>query len=260
MMTASSLTINLHAVDYVVPARRGVHPIVRDINLQFAMGRFNALIGPNGAGKTTILRLACGLLSPTQGTVAVPHGRFDERAWRARHLAYLPQFQSVAWPLLVREVAALGLYSYAEMTRSEIQARVDAALERCGVADLHNRLITELSGGERARVMLARLLVSDAPFLLLDEPVQSLDPAWAIGLMTILAQEAAAGRGIVCVMHDLNLVRHYCDRVALIGAGTLQGYGPPAQIVRADILREVFATPFQDRDGFILPRLEPLPR
>jgi iron complex transport system ATP-binding protein len=258
MMTASSLSLNFSAVDYVAPSRRGAYPIVRDINLQFATGQFNALIGPNGAGKTTILRLACGLLSPTQGKVAVPGGRFDERSWRSRHLAYLPQFQSVAWPLSVREVAALGLYSYAEMTRAEIQVRVDAALQRCGVADLHDRLITELSGGERARVMLARILVSDAPFLLLDEPVQSLDPAWAIGLMTILAQEAAAGRGIICVMHDLNLVRHYCDRVALIGGGALHGFGEPVQIMRSDTLQSVFATPFQERDDFILPQLDPI--
>ncbi len=253
------MSLDLQAVHYDAISRRSRLPIVTDINLDFATGQLHALIGPNGAGKTTVLRLACGLLSPTQGEVVVQSGRFEDRQWRARHFAYLPQFQSVAWPLSTREVAALGLYSFAEMTRAEIQSRVEHALERCGVVDLRDRLITELSGGERARVMLARLLVSDAPFLLLDEPVQSLDPAWAIGLMTILAEEAAAGRGIICVMHDLNLVRHYCDQVALLGNGALQAYGVPARVIRAEILQSVFATPFQDRDGFVLPRLEPVP-
>lgn len=256
MKQDTAMSLDLQAVHYSVPSRKGFCPIVSDVSLQFPTGQFSALIGPNGAGKTTVLRLACGLMAPTQGSVAVQGGHFDDRGWRTQHIAYLPQFQSVAWPLSVHEVAALGLFSYSEMTRAEIHARVETALERCGVADLRHRLITELSGGERARVMLARLLVSDAPFLLLDEPVQSLDPAWAIGLMKILAQEVARGRGVVCVMHDLNLVRHYCDKVAAFCNGALFGQDTPARLLRADILEAVFGTPFQDRSGFVLPNLE----
>lgn len=233
--------LHLHGVGY---QRHGT-ALVAGLDARFERGGLHVLVGPNGAGKTTLLKLAAGLLTPSQGRVSLDGVDFAAPLARARQLAYLPQFQSVAWPLLAADVVALGLLPEGPLPAEEQRARVAAALDKCRAAPLAARRVTDLSGGELARVMLARLLVSRAQFLLLDEPVQSLDPGSALALLDILQAEAASGRGIVMVLHELNLAARYADTGWLMHGGRLVAHGEPGDVFTPSQLRPIFDAEFQ---------------
>ena len=235
--------INYHA---------GGRDILRDVSCRFESGKITALIGPNGAGKTSLLRLAAGLVSPVSGAVKAD-GDFADAQWRARHIAYLPQFQNVAWPLACRDVVALGLAAQAADA-----AKVDAALKLCEADMFAERPIDTLSGGEAARVHLARLMVANAPLLLLDEPVQSLDAAGAQTVMRLLRAAANAGKAVALVVHDLNLARDYCDHIVLMQDGQAVAQGTPSEVFTPDRLTPIFGVEFTQIEAagtqYIVPR------
>ena len=162
---------------------------------------------------------------------------------RARTLAYLPQGQLIHWPISVRRLVELGrlprLGPFTRPTPADAAA-VETAMIDAGVADLAERPATSLSGGERARVLLARALAVGAPVLLADEPTASLDPFHMLEVMTLLRRTADQGRVVIAVMHELGLVARYCDRVVLLDEGRKVAEGTPREVLTRQRLKEVY--------------------
>ncbi|MGB0315242.1 MAG: ABC transporter ATP-binding protein [Parvibaculales bacterium] len=243
MARAGCVMLELAHIQYMVGEKR----VLQNISAAFPAGHITGIVGPNGAGKTSLLRVAAGLAQVSAGTV-MAQGDFADAVWRAKNIAYMPQFQSVAWPLSVREVVALGLLPL-NLGSAESEKRVDAALQRCGMARFAARRIDTLSGGEKARVYLARLLATGAPIMLLDEPVQSLDAAGALAVMRLLEAEAAAGKAVIVVMHELNLAQQFCDALVVMQNGTVALEGDAQHILSPDRLRPIFGVEFKQLAG-----------
>jgi iron complex transport system ATP-binding protein len=223
----------------------GARPVLRGVGFEARPGEVIGLIGPNGAGKTTLLRAIARLIPARAGTVAWdgrPIGALDDRA-RARLMAYLPQGHAIHWPLSVRRLVGLGrlpwLGAVAGMSAAD-DAAVARAMAAADVAAFAERLTSTLSGGERARALLARALAVEAPILLADEPTASLDPYHALEIMALLRRTAEAGALVIVVMHDLGLVARFCDRVALLDQGRLVAEGPPQATLTSERLRQVY--------------------
>lgn len=235
--------LDLAYIQFMVGEKR----VLQNVSARFQAGHITGIVGPNGAGKTSLLRVAAGLVKIAGGTVNAP-GDFTDAAWRAKNIAYMPQFQSVAWPLSVREVVALGLLPL-NLGAAESEWRVEQALRQCGMARFATRRIDTLSGGEKARVYLARLLASGAPIMLLDEPVQSLDAAGALSVMQLLRAEAAAGKTVIVAMHELNLAQQFCNALLVIQNGTVVLEGDAQHVLSPARLRPIFGVQFKQLAG-----------
>ena len=220
-------------------ARLGGREVLYAASFQVFAGEVVGVVGPNGAGKTTLLRAALGL-APLTGGVARLAGRpiaaLAERE-RARLAGYLPQERRVAWSLPAWRIAALGA-----MDRPPVEAREAALsmLERVGLLGLAERGVLEMSGGERARVLLARLLATRAPLLVADEPAASLDPAAQLLVMDLLRSEAREGRAILVTLHDLTLAARACDRLLVMAEGRIVAQGSAREALSPAVLSEVF--------------------
>jgi iron complex transport system ATP-binding protein len=219
--------------------------VLRDISLSLALGHLVALVGPNGAGKTTLLRALAGLV-PSDGAIhvggdALPSLSLRERA---RRFAYLPQGHIVHWPLPARDIVALGRYPHgatdpARLTLGDSEA-VLRAMQATDVMEFAARRVTELSGGERSRVALARVLAVEAPVILADEPTSSLDPRHQIDVMKTLRAAADRGTLVVVVTHDLGLAARFADTVLVLSDGRLVSQGAPAEALSEQVMANVF--------------------
>ncbi|KPL55368.1 ABC transporter [Prosthecomicrobium hirschii] len=220
-------------------------PVLDRIDLALQAGEFVGLIGPNGAGKSTLLRALAGLL-PTRGGTIVLDGRPLARlpaGARARRIAYVAQAREVAWSLDVEAVVGLGRLphraAFAPETRGD-RAAIDAALATMALDGLRGHRVDRLSGGELARVLIARALAQDAELLLADEPAAGLDPAHQIALMTVFRRLAGAGRTVLASLHDLNLAARWCDRVIVLAGGRIVATGAPEAVLDARLLASVY--------------------
>lgn len=231
------------------------------IDVAFDAARVTAIVGPNGSGKTTLLRHLAGLDAAATGHVEIDDALLDRlgAGERARHIAYLPQGASAYWPLLGRDLVALGRLPHgADLGRplgaSDAQA-VDRALQRVDGQPFAHRTVDALSQGERARLMLARTLATEAAILLADEPVASLDPAYALDTMTVLRAEAARGVCVVVTLHDLGLAARFADRVVVLAAGKIAADGPPAEALRPEVIDAAYGVGFRSivLDGVVQP-------
>jgi len=223
----------------------GRRAVLDHVDARFGPGALVGVIGPNGAGKSTLARAMLALVPPAAGRVLVDgeeaHGM--DRAALARRIAYLPQGQSLHWPLTVERLVGLGrlphLGPLSRLAPADAKA-VERAMARADVAHLRSRIATELSGGERARVLLARALAVEAPALIADEPLASLDPGHQIEVMELLATEARAGALVVVILHDLTMAARHCDRLLLLDRGRIVADGPPRTVLDADRLALVY--------------------
>ena len=219
--------------------------VLTDVSLSLAAGQLVALVGPNGAGKTTLLRAIAGLL-PSTGVVDIGGDALSALPLRerAKRFGYLPQGHVVHWPLPARDIVALGRFPHgltdpARMTGRDIEA-VSRAMQAADVVEFADRRVTELSGGERSRVALARVLAVEAPVILADEPVASLDPRHQIDVMQTLRTAATDGALVIVVTHDLGLAARFADHVMVLSAGRLVAQGRPVDALSERVMREVF--------------------
>lgn len=215
------------------------HAALDGAGLEVGAGEVVGVVGPNGAGKTTLLRALLGLAPLAAGGAwlggrAVAGLRDVERAALA---AYLPQERRIAWSLPAWRIAALGAV---DRGAGAARRAALAALERVGLSCLAERGVLEMSGGERGRVLLARLLATRAPLLAADEPVSGLDPDAQLLALDLLREEARSGRAVVVTLHDLTLAARACDRLVVLQAGRVAAEGPPAEALSPLVLEQAF--------------------
>jgi iron complex transport system ATP-binding protein len=219
--------------------------VLSDISLSLSSGHLVALVGPNGAGKTTLLRALAGLVA-SDGAIHVGGDALSSLSLRqrARRFAYLPQGHVMHWPLPARDIVALGRYPHgatdpARLTPGDAEA-VKRAMQAADVVEFADRRVTELSGGERSRVALARVFAVEAPVILADEPTASLDPRHQIDVMKSLRAAADRGALVIVVTHDLGLAGRFADTVVVLSEGRLVAQDGAAEALSERVMAEVF--------------------
>lgn len=251
------MALTLDRVSLDLGARR----VLDGVSMAFAPGRVTAILGPNGAGKTSLLRVAAGLVA-ARGDVAVDGQALSamKRDARARTIGYLPQQGDVAWNMTARDVVALGRLPYRSGPAAD-EAAIENAFAATDTAQFAERRVGELSGGERARVLLARVLAGEPRWLLADEPLASLDPAHQLDLLARLRDQAAQGVGVVVVLHDLIQAGRVADDAILVSGGKITAAGTAADILTPERLGDLFGVRFAAVPGqpVCIP-IEPLDR
>ena len=227
----------------------GSRTVLEDLCLEALPGEVLALIGPNGVGKSTLLRTMARLLRPRKGTVLLAGRDLWGTTPRdvARQLALAPQASGTRWPITVEQVVALGRAPHRGWLlplTAQDRIATDRALEQTGLSALRDRRVTELSGGEQQRVILARVLAQEPQVLLLDEPTAHLDLKYQSGILGLVHrlthQEELT---VVISLHDLNLAALYADRLALLSKGQLLAVGCPAEVLTPERLTRVYDVP-----------------
>jgi iron complex transport system ATP-binding protein len=224
----------------------GAPEVVRGASLVVERGRLSALIGANGSGKSTLVRLLCGLLKPSGGEVffgGAPLGALGARA-RARRIAYVPQTISTVFPFTALEVVLTGRSPYTSRFRFETGRDVEAARAALAAVDashLEARPVTELSGGERQMVALARALAQEPGCLVLDEPSAALDLKHRAALIRhLISLRDGAGMTALIITHDLQLLDPAFDRVFAMRDGAVAAAGTPAEVLTEDTLADIY--------------------
>jgi iron complex transport system ATP-binding protein len=228
-----------------VTVRYGGRDVLRNISVAFRPGKVTGILGPNGAGKTTLLRVAHGALRPKAGFVSILDRALEDwsREALARVVAYLPQGGAAHWPIAARELVALGRTPYrgglSRLSQAD-ECAIHGALRRADALAFADKRIDELSAGERARVLFARALATEATILLADEPAAHLDPAHQLRLMRMLSDEAARGVTVAVTLHDLALASRHCDELIVLHEGRIETAGSPGNALTDETLASVF--------------------
>jgi iron complex transport system ATP-binding protein len=227
-----------------VTVRLGGVTIVAQASLSLNGGELVALVGPNGAGKTTLMRAIAGLV-PADGTITLGGKLLQNLSLRerTRAVAYLPQGHIFHWPMTVESIVMLGRTPHADAFSAaspDDRAAVAHALATTETEIFAQRAVTTLSGGEKARVALARALATQAPVLLADEPTAALDPRHQLVVMELLRSATHGGNAILAIMHDLTLAARFADRVLVMDKGRIVAEGTPDEALSAERLASVF--------------------
>lgn len=237
--------------------------LLQSASVRFQSGQFAAILGPNGAGKSTLLSLLCGQRHPSQGRILLQGQALASYPLQAlaRRRALLPQDLSVAFDYAVQEVVELGRYPHRQQPSTVESDIVQRAMQATGVSALAQRVLNSLSGGERARAQLARVLAQiwepvpegHSRWLLLDEPTAALDVHHQHAVLRLVRSWAHHhGVGVVAVLHDLNLALRYADQALLLQNGRIQADGPPLRVLDPATVRRIWqveAHPVHDADG-----------
>lgn len=219
--------------------------VLSGINVAAKPGELIGLVGPNGSGKSCLLKTVTGLITPDIGAVSLSGQSVHSFAprVRARHIAWLAQDRSAVWTLSVRALVSLGRAPYrgrlGKLSTDDNNA-VDQALASAHCSELQNRRFDHLSGGEQARVLLARALAVGAPLILADEPIVSLDPYYQLSIMQTLRGEAQSGKIVIASLHDLSLAKQFCDRVWVMKTGQILADDRPAISLNTGTIEQVF--------------------
>ncbi|GAO38340.1 putative ABC transporter ATP-binding protein [Sphingomonas changbaiensis NBRC 104936] len=236
----------------------GKRTVLDGITAELRPGRVTALLGPNGAGKSSLLRAMLALIAVESGRVLLDGcdvTALDPRT-RARWLGYLPQSAELAWNIPARSLVELGRAPhrspFAGLDETD-RAAIERAMALTDTVRFADRLTHELSGGERARVLLARVLAGEPDWLLADEPLASLDPAHQLDMLGRLHGFAAEGRGVVVVLHDLSHAARIADDVLLLSEGRLVAFGPAADVLEPERLEQVYGVGFERVGDVLVP-------
>ncbi len=221
---------------------RGDARVLSDITAVLEPGKITAIVGPNGAGKSSLLMTLAGLLVPDQGSACLEDRSIGDLAAqdRARAIGYLPQGADIAWDVAVEALVALGRMPHGDGHTAQGTAAVNAALGALDLEHLRGRPVGCLSGGETARVLLARVLAGQPRWILADEPLAALDLSHQIRLIGHLKQSAQAGTGVVIVLHDLALAMNHADHVLVLDGGTCAAQGAPSEALSSDRINTVW--------------------
>ncbi|VAX08655.1 hypothetical protein MNBD_GAMMA26-2076 [hydrothermal vent metagenome] len=234
----------------------GGNQILKSLSFELQQGEMLGLIGPNGAGKTTLLRLLAGLLKPDAGDITLDDVSYAKLSpqLRAKKMAYLAQSGTAHWPMTVERIVALGRLPHLSDWQKpgnkdkQIINKVVAQTDLCG---FEQRQFNTLSGGERARVLLARALAAEPEIMLADEPVAALDLAHQLEIMTLLKQFCSQGGAVVVVLHDLRLAAHYCHRLQFLTNGSELANGTPGEVLSAHNMEQAFGIRVREETGSI---------
>lgn len=233
--------------------RRGGADLLRPVSFSARAGEFIGLIGPNGAGKTTLLRAVAGLERPAGGSVLVNGAPVADLPplIRARALAYLPQAREVHWAITAEAVVSLGRFAYGAPHRlgPADRAAVEAAFAAADCGSFRSRVVSTLSGGEQARIHLARAFAAETPILVADEPTAALDLRHALSIAAILRARADAGGLILAALHDFDLARRFCTRIILLNEGVIVADGRAENVLTAALIGAVFGVSISDIGG-----------
>ncbi|NVK17771.1 MAG: ABC transporter ATP-binding protein [Methylocystaceae bacterium] len=219
--------------------------LLEDLSFYINQGEIIGLIGPNGAGKTTLLKTLVGLNEPASGQVMFKDHPLKDMSLRerGRQIGYVAQGSVCHWPMSVNKVVEMGRLPYQSLFRQKTAADLDAisnALDIFHLTHLKDRLVSTLSGGERARVMLARAHAGAPHILFADEPTADLDPGHQLQVMNVLQNQARCGIACVVVLHDLNLASRFCDRLYLLQGGKLKAAGSVSEVMTADHINNAY--------------------
>ncbi|MGH1556686.1 ABC transporter ATP-binding protein [Caulobacter segnis] len=262
-LDATEAGVSLQAQDIALSF--GDRPGPEGISASFDKGRVIAIVGPNGAGKSTLLACLAGLLKPDAGAALLdgaPVAALPGRA-RARRIAFLAQTPEIAWEVDVRAFVGLGRTPHLEAfgPDGDDRAAIEAAIAAAGLEAFVARPVTRLSGGERARALIARALAGETDWLLADEPLTGLDPGHALDALALFRRLAHdQGKGVVVTLHDLNLAARFADRVLVLNDGALVTDAGPEDALTPEILSAVYGVRVRRHAGEIGPLLEVLGR
>ncbi|MBT5074234.1 MAG: ABC transporter ATP-binding protein [Kordiimonadaceae bacterium] len=219
--------------------------ILSDVSFEVPSGKLVGLIGPNGAGKSILIKSILGLIDGASGDISLD-GK-DINSWsikeRAQKISYAAQGAPVHWPLTVGHLVSLGRIPHLspwQSTSTLDQTLTLDAMKKTDVDHLVSRSTTTLSGGERARAMLARAIVTGCEFLLADEPIEALDPYHQMKIMDILKELAETGHGVLLVLHDVNFAQKYCDELILLNEGQIISKGLPEDVLSDENLLKAY--------------------
>jgi iron complex transport system ATP-binding protein len=219
-------------------------PVLTDLSFAIGAGELAALIGPNGSGKTTLLKLLLGLLPPKTGQVSLhdrPLHSYPVKE-RAKQIAYVSQQPARSFPMTSLELVVLGRYPHASRFAfsNADMAAVESALRDTDSEHLKDRNFNTLSGGEKQKILIARALAQSAQVLLLDEPTLHLDLYYQLQILTALKRLCQQQRiSVITVLHDVNLVSLFADKVLLLSGGKLRAFGPVQEVVTEDRIKDL---------------------
>ena len=232
------------------------HPVLSEVSAEFAAGRFSVILGPNGAGKSTLLACLAGLSRPDRGSALIDDEPIADMPakTRAKAIGLLPQGAETHWAMQAQALVALGRYPHRNglgPSDADHQAII-SAMSATGTTEFATRPVTELSGGERARVLVARVLAGEPAWILADEPLANLDPGYQLDMLSLLRAQADTGTGVIAVLHDLHHAVRFADHVVLLHEGKVFAQGNVQSVITAANLSAVYGIDvnlFKDEEG-----------
>jgi len=240
--------------------RLGGRDVLAGLSVRLEPGQVICIVGPNGAGKSTLMACLAGLRKPDRGqarlgetpVLSLPHRR------RAQRIGFLPQTPEIAWAVEAETLVSLGRIPYVGGggLGDEGRAAVRRAMEMTDVTGLAHRIVSTLSGGERARVLIARALAGEPQWLLADEPLAGLDPGHQIDACDLFRRLADEARGVVMTLHDLGMALRVADRVLVLADGGMIADGPAVQALSPEVIRRAYGVEARLLEGVHGPALE----